>query len=178
MITGNSEPPLVVKTDLMIINITRMSIFFVSRLQSEQYLTDSSQEIIVARMKTFQTTLLRLLLPRNLIFLASRCSLKATCIYSAVSGKKQHRAYRCVLQAKCASHFKKSARYKFFYEYYSYLHILLEHIFSYCWPQKFSSPGWSDGNKMRPHTVKAFASHHISPWLRSPPLKGPTRLCS
>lgn len=85
MITDNSEPPLLVKIDLMIINITRMSIFFVFRLQSEQYIIDLSQEIIVARMKTFQTTLLCLLLPRNLIVLASCCSLKAICIYSAVS---------------------------------------------------------------------------------------------
>lgn len=85
MITDNSEPPLLVKIDLMIINITRMSIFLVSRLQCEQYLIDLSQEIIVARTKTFKTTLLCLLLPINLLFLASCCSLKAICIYSAVS---------------------------------------------------------------------------------------------
>lgn len=171
MITDNSEPPLLVKIDLMIINITRMSIFLVSRLQSEQYLIDLSQQIIVARTKTFQTTLLCLLLPINLLFLASCCSLKAICIYSAVS-ERNNIGLTCVFYRLCTLHIsRKQFVTNFSTNIFSYLHIFLEHIFSYCWPQKFSSPGWSYGNKMRPHTVKAFASHHIAPWLGSPSCK-------
>lgn len=127
MITDNSEPPLLVKIDLMIINITRMSIFFVSRLQSEQYLIDLSQEIIVARMKTFQTTLLCLLLPRNLIFLASCCSLKAICIYSAVS--ERNIGLTCVFYRLSTLHISRNQLVTIFFMNIIHIYIFFLSIF-------------------------------------------------
>lgn len=172
MITDNSEPPLLVKIDLMIINITRMSIFLVSRLQSEQYLIDLSQEIIVARTKTFQTTLLCLLLPINLLFLASCCSLKAICIYSAVS-ERNNIGLTCVFYRLCTL-----VCYKFFYKYFfiftyfswAYFFILLasEVFFSRVelWEQNEASH--SEGLCVPPHR----------PVVGLTLLQGPTRLCS
>lgn len=153
-----------------------MSIFFVSRLQSEQYLIDLSQEIIVVRTKTFHTTLLCLLLPRNPLFLASRCSLKAICIYSAVS--ERNIGLTCVFHRLTTLHISRKQLvanlstnifhiYIFFLTYFFIL-LASEVFFSRMELLEQNEASHSEGLCVQPHLPVVA--------LTLP--QGPTRLCS